>query len=454
MSGPSQPSAEPITDKRQLVDYIESGNKPPEQWRVGTEHEKFAYDLETHRPLTYEGAKGIGEMLKRLTKFGWEAVKEDGNVIALTLNGASITLEPGGQFELSGAPLANIHQTCEEVHEHLDQVKGIGAELGTGMLGLGFNPLWKREDIPWMPKGRYAIMRAYMPKRGGLGLDMMLRTCTIQANLDYESEADMARKFRVGLALQPIATALFANSPFVEGKPSGFLSYRSHVWTDTDPDRTGDLPFVFEQGFGFERYVDYLLDVPMYFVYRDGKYIDASGQSFRDFMAGKLPAMPGQVPTMGDWVDHLTTAFPEVRLKKFLEMRGADGGPWRRICAVPALWTGLLYDGSALDAAWDLVKDWTDEERAHLRREVPKTGLATIFRGKPLKILARQTVAIARQGLASRKRYDYLGRDEGRYLEELSEIAERGRTPADDLLAKYHGDWQGRVDPVFKDYAY
>ncbi len=454
MSGPSQPSAEPITDKRQLVDYIESGNKPREQWRVGTEHEKFAYDLVTHRPLTYEGPKGIGEMLQRLTKFGWQPVKEGGNVIALTQNGASITLEPGGQFELSGAPLENMHQTCEEVHDHLDQVKGIGAELGTGMLGLGFNPLWKREDIPWMPKGRYAIMRAYMPKVGKLGLDMMLRTCTIQANLDYESEADMAKKFRVGIALQPIATALFASSPFVEGKPSGFLSYRSHVWTDTDAARTGDLPFVFEQGFGFERYVDYLLDVPMYFVYRDGKYIDASGQSFRDFMAGKLPAMPGQAPTMGDWVDHLTTAFPEVRLKKFLEMRGADGGPWRRICAVPALWTGLLYDGSALDAAWDLVKDWSDEERAYLRREVPKTGLATIFRGKPLKILARQTVAIARQGLAARKRYDYLGRDEGRFLDEMTEIAERGRTLADDLLAKYHGDWQGHVDPVFKDYAY
>ena len=454
MSGPSQPSAEPITDKRQLVDYIESGNKPREQWRVGTEHEKFAYDLVTHRPLSYEGPKGIGEMLQRLTKFGWQPVKEGGNVIALTQNGASITLEPGGQFELSGAPLENIHQTCEEVHDHLDQVKGIGAELGTGMLGLGFNPLWKREDIPWMPKGRYVIMRAYMPKVGKLGLDMMLRTCTIQANLDYETEADMAKKFRVGLALQPIATALFASSPFVEGKPSGYLSYRSHVWTDTDAARTGDLPFVFEQGFGFERYVDYLLDVPMYFVYRDGKYIDASGQSFRDFMAGKLPAMPGQAPTMGDWVDHLTTAFPEVRLKKFLEMRGADGGPWRRICAVPALWTGLLYDGAALDAAWDLVKDWTDEERAYLRREVPKTGLATMFRGKPLKILARQTVAIARQGLAARKRYDYLGRDEGRFLDEMTEIAERGRTLADDLLAKYHGDWQGSVDPVFKDYAY
>ncbi len=454
MSGPSQPSTESITDKRQLVDYVAGGSKPRDKWRVGTEHEKFAYDLDTHRPLPYDGPNGIGEILKRLTKFGWEPVKEGGNIIALTQNGASITLEPGGQFELSGAPLENVHQTCEEVHEHLDQVKGIGAELGTGMLGLGFNPLWRREDIPWMPKGRYKIMSAYMPKVGTLGLDMMLRTCTIQANLDYESEADMVKKFRVGLALQPIATALFASSPFVEGKPSGYLSYRSHVWTDTDAARTGDLPFVFEQGFSFERYVDYLLDVPMYFVYRAGKYIDAAGQSFRDFMAGKLPALPGQAPTMGDWVDHMTTAFPEVRLKRYLEMRGADGGPWRRICAVPALWVGLLYDTAALDAAWDLVKDWTDEERAFLRREVPKTGLATMFRGKPLKILARQTVAIARQGLASRKRYDYLGRDEGRFLDELTEMAERGRTLADDMLVKYEGDWQREVDPVFKDYAY
>ncbi|HEU0071501.1 MAG TPA: glutamate--cysteine ligase [Alphaproteobacteria bacterium] len=454
MSGPSQPSTESITDKRQLVDYVAGGSKPRDKWRVGTEHEKFAYDLDTHRPLPYDGPNGIGEILKRLTKFGWEPVKEGGNIIALTQNGASITLEPGGQFELSGAPLENVHQTCEEVHEHLDQVKGIGAELGTGMLGLGFNPLWRREDIPWMPKGRYKIMSAYMPKVGTLGLDMMLRTCTIQANLDYESEADMVKKFRVGLALQPVATALFASSPFVEGKPSGYLSYRSHVWTDTDAARTGDLPFVFEQGFSFERYVDYLLDVPMYFVYREGKYIDAAGQSFRDFMAGKLPALPGQAPTMGDWVDHMTTAFPEVRLKRYLEMRGADGGPWRRICAVPALWVGLLYDSAALGAAWDLVKDWTDEERAFLRREVPKTGLATMFRGKPLKILARQTVAIARQGLAARKRYDYLGRDEGRFLDELTEMAERGRTLADDMLVKYEGDWQREVDPVFKDYAY
>ncbi len=454
MSGPSQPSAEPITDKRQLVAYLESGSKPREQWRIGTEHEKFAYDLETLRRLPYEGATGIRALLEGLTRFGWQPVEENGHVIALLKGEASVTLEPGGQVELSGAPLDNVHQTCFETHEHLDQVKEVGSELGIGMIGLGFDPKWRREDIPWMPKGRYGIMRNYMPKRGKLGLDMMLRTCTIQVNLDFESEACMAKKFRVGLALQPLATAMFANSPFVEGKPSGFLSTRSHIWTDTDPDRTGDLPFVFEQGFGFERYVDYMLDVPMYFVYRQGRYIDASGQSFRDFMAGKLAALPGERPTMSDWADHLTTAFPEVRLKRFLEMRGADGGPWRRICALPALWTGLLYDSSALDAAWDLVKDWTTEERAYLRAAVAKQGLATPFRGAPLRDTAERMLAISKAGLEARRRFDYMGRDESRFLEVLGEIVERGRTRAEDLLVKYRDDWHGNIDPIFTEYAY
>jgi glutamate--cysteine ligase len=454
MSGPSQASAEPITDKRQLAAYLEAGCKPREQWRIGTEHEKFAYNLDDFRRLPYEGEKGIRALLQGLTRFGWQPVEEDGRLIALTKGQASVTLEPGGQVELSGAPLDNVHQTCFEVHEHLDQVKEVGSELGTGMIGLGFDPKWRREDVPWMPKGRYAIMRDYMPKRGKLGLDMMLRTCTIQVNLDFESEACMAKKFRVGLALQPVATAVFANSPFVEGKPSGFLSTRSHVWTDTDPDRTGDLPFVFEDGFGFERYVDYMLDIPMYFIYRNGRYIDAAGQSFRDFMAGKLPALPGERPTMSDWADHLTTAFPEVRLKRFLEMRGADGGPWRRICALPALWAGLLYDASALDAAWDLVKDWTAEERAQLRARVPKQALATPFRGGTLRDVAQRVLSIAKSGLEARRRFDYMGRDESRFIEVLCEIVERGRTRAEDMLLKYRDDWQGKIDPIFTDYAY
>src|SRR5579863_361100 len=371
MSAPSLTGGAPITDKRQLVEYLASGAKSPEAWRIGTEHEKFVFRRGDHRRVPYEGPDGILALLEGLKRFGWKPVLDAGNLVALSNDGGAISLEPGGQFELSGAPLRTLHQTCDEVHEHLRQVSVVGEELGIGLLGLGFDPVSRRDEVPWMPKGRYAVMRRYMPLKGKLGLDMMLRTCTVQVNLDFADEADMVRKFRVGLALQPVAVALFANSPFVEGKPSGFVSYRGHVWTDTDPDRTGLLPFVFEQGFGYERYVDYMLDVPMYFVYRDGRYIDVAGQSFRDFLAGRLPGFPGEHPTLGDWNDHLTTAFPEVRLKRYLEMRGADGGPWRRLCALPALWTGLLYDQKSLDGAADLVADWTADERETLRREAP-----------------------------------------------------------------------------------
>ncbi|MCW2248416.1 glutamate--cysteine ligase [Azospirillum fermentarium] len=454
MSAPPTTRGAPITSRNELVAYLESGNKPASEWRIGTEHEKFAYRQSDLRPLPYDGADGIGELLTRLQRFGWAPMIEGGHLIALTQDGANITLEPGGQVELSGAPLATLHQTCAEVHQHLRQVREIGSELGIGMVGLGFQPKWPRADIPWMPKGRYRIMGEYMPKRGGLGLDMMLRTCTVQVNLDFASEADMVKKFRVSLALQPIATALFANSPFTEGQPNGFQSFRSHIWTDTDPDRTGDLPFVFEDGFGFERYADYALDTPMYFVYRDGSYIDASGLSFRDFLAGKLAVLPGETPLMTDWVDHLTTLFPEVRLKKYLEMRGADGGPWRRLCALPALWVGLLYDTVALDAAWDLVKDWTGEERASLRAGVPRHALRTPFRNGTVQDVAREVLAIARDGLARRARNDNWGDDETHFLDTLFAIAESGQTPADELLERFHGEWAGSVDPVFRDYAY
>ncbi|MGH7093868.1 MAG: glutamate--cysteine ligase, partial [Stellaceae bacterium] len=389
MAGPPGSSGAPITDKRQLVEYHQSGCKPPAAWRVGTEHEKFVFRRSDLRRVPYEGPDGIQALLNGMQRFGWQPVTEAGNIIALSNDAhCSITLEPGGQFELSGAPLETVHQTCDEVHEHLRQVREVCDELGLGMIGLGFDPVSRRDEIGWMPKGRYRIMGDYMPKRGRLGLDMMLRTCTVQTNLDYRSEADMVEKFRVSLALQPVAVALFANSPFHEGKPSGYQSYRSLVWTDTDPDRCGTLPFVFEPGFGFERYIDYMLDVPMYFVYRDGRYIDASGQSFRDFMAGKLPALPGEVPGIGDWADHLTTAFPEVRLKTYIEMRGADGGPWRRLCALSALWIGVLYDQEALDAAAALVADWTEEEREAIRNDVPRLGLDTRFRGGTLRDVA------------------------------------------------------------------
>src|SRR5258707_1940029 len=442
MSAPPKSSGVPITDKRQLVEYHAAGGKPPGAWRVGTEHEKFVFRRGDLKRVPYEGPDGIGALLTGMTRFGWKPVLEKGNVIALSNDArCSITLEPGGQFELSGAPLETIHQTCAEVHEHLRQVREVCDELGLGMIGLGFDPTSRREDVSWMPKGRYRIMGSYMPKRGNLGLDMMLRTCTVQANLDYETEADMVKKFRTSLALQPVAVALFANSPFIEGKTTEYQTYRSLVWTDTDPDRCGTLPFVFEDGFGFERYVDYMLEVPMYFVYRDGNYIDSIGQSFRDFMAGRLPAYPGELPVLSDWVDHVTTAFPEVRLKSYLEMRGADGGPWRRLCALPALWVGLFYDSIALDAAADLVADWPEEEREAMRRDVPRLGLDTPHRSRTLRDIALEMLDMAREGLHRRARRDACGEDETHFLDALFAIAGSGRTPAAELLEDYKTRW-------------
>ncbi|NQV20877.1 MAG: glutamate--cysteine ligase [Rhodospirillales bacterium] len=444
----------PISNKTELVDYLASGCKSVEQWRIGTEHEKFGYQLKDLRPLPYEGECGIRAMLDGLQRYGWTPVFENGNPIALVKDGASVSLEPGGQLELSGAPLDNLHQTCDEVHTHLAQVKDVAEEMGAGFLGLGFQPRWGLDDIPVMPKDRYNIMRNYMPTRGELGLDMMFRSCTVQVNLDFSSEADMVRKFRVGLALQPIATALFANSPFTDGQPNGFLSYRSHIWTDTDSDRCGMLRFVFDDGMSFERYVDYALDVPMYFVYRDG-YINAAGQSFRDFLAGKLPALPGQLPTLTDWENHLTTLFPEVRLKRYIEMRGADGGPWHRLCALPAFWVGLLYDQTSLDEVWDIVRDWTPEERDELREQTPKMALNTPFRNGTILDLAKRILPVAAAGLQRRDRHDpKSGRDEVQYLGALEDIIREGRTPAEELLEAFHGRWKGSVDPVFKEYAY
>ena len=454
MSAPPQSQGETLTDKAQLVAYLEAGCKPPEDWRIGTEHEKFCYTLDDFRPLPYEGERGIRALLTGLQSFGWEAVMEGENVIALSHEGASVSLEPGGQVELSGAPLETIHDTCSEVHIHLDQIKKVTDPMQVAAMGLGFQPKWARADIPWMPKGRYKIMGAYMPTKGNLGLDMMLRTCTVQVNLDFQSEADMVKKFRVSLALQPIATALFANSPFTEGKPNGFLSFRSHIWTDTDPDRCGVLPFVFEDGMGFERYVDHVLDVPMYFVYRDGRYIDVSGQSFRDFLDGRLPALPGEKPKIGDWADHLSTLFPEVRLKRFLEMRGADGGPWKSLCALPAFWVGLLYDQGALDAAWDLVKDWTLEDHNYLRAAVPKQALHTPFRGKTITAVADQVVELAAEGLKARNRLDGQGDNESHFLSLLRSRVERVKSPAEYLLDDFHGRWGGSIDPIFTECAY
>src|SRR5687768_9160271 len=435
-------SASPLIESRNdLISVFAGGEKPREDWRIGTEHEKFVYRVSDHRAPSWDEPGGIRDLLLGLTEYGWKPVEEGGKIIALSGPDGNVSLEPAGQFELSGAPLTDLHESCAESGRHLRQVKAVGDKLGLGFLGLGMWPDKSRAELPLMPKGRYEIMLRHMPRVGSLGLDMMLRTCTIQVNLDYRSEADMAQKFRVGLALQPLATALFANSPFTEGRPNGFLSYRSHIWSDTDPHRTGMLPFVFEDGFGYDRYVDYALDVPMYFVFRDGAYVDAAGQSFRDFLDGQLPALPGEKPLLSDWTDHLSTAFPEVRLKSFLEMRGADGGRWSKICALPALWVGLLYDQAALDAAWDEVKDWTLDERQRLRDSVPRLGLAAMTpRGETLRELGQRILAIAEGGLQARACLSSAGDNESGFLDPLRETVAREATPAEQLLERYHGE--------------
>ncbi len=441
-----------IEDIRQLAEPIAAGEKPRERWRIGTEHEKQVYRTADHRAPSYDEPGGIRDLLSGLTRYGWKPVEEGGHVIAMSGSDGAISLEPAGQLELSGAPLRSLHETHAETVRHIDQAKAVGRDLGLGYLGLGMWPDKRRDELPIMPKGRYAIMLRHMPRVGSMGLDMMLRTCTIQTNLDYASEADMVKKFRVSLALQPLATALFANSPFTEGRPNGFLSYRSHIWSDTDPQRTGMLPFVFEEGFGYERYVDYMLDVPMYFVFRDGKYIDAAGQSFRDFIAGKLPALPGERPVISDWTDHLSTAFPEVRLKSFLEMRGADGGPLSFISALPAFWVGLLYDQGALDAAWDLVKDWTMDEREALRDAVPRLALDAPVPGRAsLHELSREVLAIVRSGLDARGLLNQTGESESVLLAPLDEIVATGKVPAQRLLDKFHGEWGGDIAQVYKE---
>ena len=460
MSGPTPDTQEaraPIESKVQLIETLSSGSKPKAKWRIGTEHEKFPFLTDTLEPVPYDGTRSIRALLEGMRdRFGWTGVYENGNIIALTDPDGmgNVSLEPGGQFELSGAPLETVHDTCEEVHEHLVQVREIGDALGIGFLGLGASPTWSREQTPVMPKGRYKIMAPYMDKVGRYGRDMMFRTCTVQVNLDFASEADMVKKLRVSLALQPIATALFANSPFLEGKPNGFLSFRSEVWTDTDNARSGMLPFAFEQGMGFERYVDYALDVPMYFVMRGGKFINTAGESFRKFLEGKLPQLPGEKPVIKDWADHITTIFPEVRLKNYLEMRGSDSGPWRRLCALPALWAGLLYEEGPLNAAWDMVKDWTAAERQALRNAVPREGLKTIIRGRTVRDIAKDMLKLSRAGLEFRNQQGCKGKTEASFLDVIDETAATGKTAAENLLDLYNGAWNGNIERVFRDFAY
>lgn len=449
--------ATPISNRDELVAWMEEGCKPERAFRIGTEHEKIPFTLGRHEPVPYEGEKGIRKLLEGMRSLlGWEPIMEGSTIIGLAdvTGGGAISLEPGGQFELSGAPLSTIHETCSELNAHLAQVREVAEPLGIGFLGIGMSPKWSRSETPVMPKGRYKIMANYMPKVGTLGLDMMFRTCTVQVNLDFSSEADMVKKMRVGLALQPLATALFANSPFTEGKPNGFLSFRSEIWRDTDNNRSGMLPFAFEEGFGFERYADYALDVPMYFVKRGDRYIDVAGSSFRDLLAGRHSLLPGETATLSDWVNHLSTIFPEVRLKRFLEMRGADAGPWAKLCALPAFWVGLLYDAESLDAAWDVVKDWTAEERQQLRDDVPRLALKAEIRGRPLREVARTVLALSQAGLKRRNQLDRQGRDETRFLEPLEQIVLAGAPPAERLLERYRGEWDGSIEPVFQALAY
>ena len=442
----------------QLKDWMEAGCKPAEDWRIGTEHEKFGFRTADHTPLSYDGPDGIRAMLEGLMRFGWQGKYEGDVLVGLSRSaeagGGSVTLEPGGQLELSGAPLANIHQTCAEVNKHLAEVRTVAGELGQSYLGIGYTPSWGLKDAPQMPKGRYRLMTDYMPTRGTRGLEMMYLTATVQVNLDFGSPADMIEKLKIALALQPLATALFANSPFKNARPTGNLSERSLVWLDTDPDRTGMLPMAFEPDFGFERYVDYALDTPMYFVQRDGGFVNALGMSFRDFMAGNLPALPGEKPTPADWEDHLTTLFPEARVKRFIEMRGADAGSWQSLCALPAFWVGLLYDADTQRQVADMIADWTQAERDALRYGAPVSGLATPFRGASLRELAGQVLKLAQRGLAARNFSDGSGGDETQFLHTLQETVAQGQTPADVLLAKYHGEWGEDVGPIFDTLAF
>ncbi|MBY6137592.1 glutamate--cysteine ligase [Nocardioides marinus] len=447
----------PIERHEQLAEYLAAGCKPKDAWRIGTEHEKFGYCKDTLKPLPYAGERSILAVLQGLRDgHGWDPLVEGDNLIGLTKDGANISLEPGGQLELSGAPLETIHETCDEVNAHLRDVKDIADKIGVGFIGLGAAPVWRHEDMPLMPKGRYKLMDSYMQEVGTMGTTMMRRTCTVQVNLDFSSEADMVQKMRVALALQPVANALFANSPFLDGKPNGVKSTRGLVWRNLDAARTGMLPFVFEEGFGFEAWVQYALDVPMYFVYRNGEYINALGMSFRDFLKGELPALPGETPTLSDWADHLTTIFPEARVKKFIEMRGADGGPWRRLCALPAFWVGLTYDQSALDAAWDLVKGWDAETREELRAAASEHGLQARVGGINLHELAREVVAISESGLKARARPGAGGLvpDETHFLNALKDSLESGKVPADELLERYNGAWGGDLSRIYGEFAY
>jgi glutamate--cysteine ligase len=447
-----------IQSKEDLIKPFQNGEKKPSDFKIGTEHEKFVFHIDTLKPVPFLGESGIENLLLALKKYGWESILEDGNTIGLSrdksLGGGTITLEPAGQLELSGAPLTNIHETFNELDEHRSQISKEGSNLGLGFLGAGLTPDWSFDEMPIMPKSRYQIMKNYMPKKGNLGLDMMFRSTTIQVNLDYSSESDMIKKFKVSLALQPIATALFANSPFLDGNLTGYNSFRSHIWTDTDPDRTGMLPFVFDGEMSYEKYVDYALKVPMYFIYRDGNYLDVSGSSFEDFLNGDLDELPNEKPNIIDWENHLTTIFPEVRLKSFLEMRGADGGSFESVCALSSFWVGLLYDSESLDSSFNLIKDFNIKQLQELRIEVAKNGLHSIIEGIEIQEIAKKILKLSREGLRNRNILNENGDSEEIFLDPLQKILSSGKSSSDDLIKKFSNNWNKNLVNMYKEYTF
>ena len=448
---------EVVENKDQLIQYLEDGCKPKNLWKIGTEHEKFGFKKSNLTPLPYKGSCSILSVLKGLIDtFGWKPIEENNVIIGLKKGAANVTLEPGGQLELSGALLENVHETCFEVATHLAEVKTIADRIGAGFIGLGAAPEWLHTQMPKMPKDRYKLMAPYMEKVGSHGTQMMFRTCTVQVNLDYGSETDMVKKMRVGLALQPIATALFAASPFFEGKNTGYKSYRSRIWHDTDKSRTGMLPFVFDEDFGFESWVEYALDVPMYFVKRENKYINALGLSFKNFMKGELSVLPNEKPKLSDWIDHLTTIFPEVRLKQFIEMRGADAGPWSRICALPAFWVGIIYDEQTLNSAWEICKEWTTEERFNLYKDVSKLGFDAVIRKKSVKELASEILCLSEIGLKNRKKSNIHNTKENEceFLLPLFSSLEKGVSLADEMLIQYNKNWSNDIKKIYSEYSY
>ena len=425
---------EPVTDKLQLAEYLEQGCKPGTDWRVGVEYERFVCRGKDLCPAPYYGPGGIEALLRALEQFGWQPDAGTGPLIALSRGREHVSLEPAGQLEYASVPVADVHRIDADLAGHCREVAALAEDLGLALLGLGFEPLYPAQINNWIPQERFNIMRGYMPRVGGHGLDMMQRTASIQINLDYASEEDMVRKYRAALALQPVFIALAAGSPFASGRATGYQSYRSHVWQHTDSDRCGLPEIVFDEAMGFERYVDWVLDVPMYSIVRSGHHVDTAGESFRRFLAGELRPVPGETPTLDDWKYHLQTLCPEVRLKQLLELRGPDSGSPAMVSGLAALSVGLFYDDRSLAAVSDLIAHWNRETRQCLYCQAAERGLAAEFRGLNLGEIAALLLDLAAEGLGRRGIQNEKGNDERVYLEPLREIVETGQTLSAQML--------------------